>query len=122
MNQSITFTKDTATVMNIKAAIKNCERTGNFKFAESLENAVKEAKKLNRIVTGFYNDCAFIVNYYKESKQADVALLQTDGDLESLPTIHLQHMLRVKPREVLLDVLKLVGSDDEHATLSYDCQ
>ena len=120
-SQIMVFTKQTATVMDIKTAIKNCKRAGNFRFAEGLEAAAKAAKESKSIVSGFYNNCAFIVNSCSDdAKQIYVALLQTDGDFESFPTIHLQHMLRVRPREVLLDVLKLVGSDNEHAMLSYE--
>ena len=42
-SQIMVFTKQTATVMNIKTAIKNCKRAGNFRFAEGLEAAAKAA-------------------------------------------------------------------------------
>ena len=119
-SQIMGFTKQTAVVLDVKKAIKNCKRAGNFRFAESIENATKVAKESKSIISGFYNNCAFIVNSCSDDpKQTYIALLQTDGDFESFPTIHLQHMLRVRPREILLDVLRLVGSDNEHAKLSY---
>ena len=119
-SQLMGFTKQTATVIDVKKAIKNCKRAGNFRFAESLKEATQMAKKHNVIITGLYNNCAFIVNYYKESKQADVALMRMSGDIDDYSNIHLQHMLRVRPREIFLDVLRLTNSDNEHAMLSYE--
>lgn len=114
------FSKQTATVIDVKKAIKNCKRAGNFRFAESIKEATQIAKKHNVIVTGLYNNCAFIVNYYKESKQADIALMRMSGDIDDYSNIHLQHMLRVRPREIFLDVLRLTGSSNPNAGLVYE--
>lgn len=113
------FSKQTATVIDVKKAIKNCKRAGNFRFAESIKEATQVAKKHNVIVTGLYNNCAFIVNYYKESKQADIALMRMSGDIDDYSNIHLQHMLRVRPREIFLDVLRLTESSNPNAGLVY---
>lgn len=121
MYQLMTFTKDTVAVLDVKTAIKNCKRAGNQRFAEGLDNAAKVAKKNHVIVAGIYNNnCAFIVNSCSDKPDLIfVALMQTNGDPESKSFIHFDNMLRTRPNKVLMDVLKLFGSDSKHAILSY---
>ena len=121
MYQLITFTKNTVTFADAKTAIKSLRKIGDQRFAESLEIAIKVAKENHVVVSRIYNNnCGVIVTSCADDpNSAYVAFMQTNGDPESNSFIHFDNMLRTRPNKVLMDVLKLLDSDDDNAILVY---